>query len=236
MSGDKQKVTVISLDYDGCGCVLNDDFAALGIEKILGLNDDKFKENLKNEGKLENVESYVASVSQTIKEFLEAKLGEYTKSNPVDLYVGSNRQSIEFDNSNAERNKNGSCLKSYPEYAEDKEGWTFRPLLLADKFDESGSVRGGVGKVGLAIKNNAYYCEYDKLKTLTIEEQLKDVFKNHGDDKEITFVFIDDDSDNDYKIIPALQSKFSSMVPSGLNVTLKLVKFDWFRFFGAKLE
>lgn len=65
MSGGKQKVTVISLDYDGCGCVFNDKFAASGIQKMLGLNCDKVKENLRN---------YVASVSQTIKEFLEAKL------------------------------------------------------------------------------------------------------------------------------------------------------------------
>ena len=143
------------------------------------------------------------------------------------MYVGSNRQSVSLDNFNTQKNKNGSCFTALSKYSQEKD-WEFNGFLLADVVDEKFKLRNPRLESGTAIKNRRYDCEFDELKVSIIKHQLEDVIRNHGSEKKIKFVFIDDDIKN--TIIKALQEHFvlnPDELPS--NIELTLVKFDWYK-------
>src|SRR6476620_9735075 len=104
------KVTIYSLDYDGCGDILFSDL----------LNGQEIQPLLE--------------VKKRFSDYLDSKAAD---ADSVEVYVGSNRQSYGLNKFNTEHNKNGSCFLNYQRLCNDKK-WTFRTLLLADNEDESG--------------------------------------------------------------------------------------------------
>lgn len=103
--GVMKKITIFSLDYDGCGDLLFEE-----IIKVTG--DTPTMRELQNK-------FYTYLDNATIG------------SDIIELYVGSNRQFIKKDRAASKQNKNGSCFKNYAILC-DKKGWIFRKLLLAD--------------------------------------------------------------------------------------------------------
>ncbi len=152
-----------------------------------------------------------------LKNFFQEKIKASGEEKPqVELYVGSNRQSQHFNRINKLNNKNGDCFSNYAKYAEDN-NWTFKPLLLADVRNNQAT--------GSAISNPGLECEFDKLKIETLKYQIKDIAKNHPNDT-IDLYFLDDDASG-HGILSALEKKLKKVkFPS--NITVHLVKYDWF--------
>ena len=223
---------VLSLDYDGCCFVLDDSNAVSGIEHMLSSYRKYIVDNIHNsiqsESMNKKINTFVEHASKKIKEKLEGYLSVYSDScDGVSLYVGSNRQSVSLDDSNEQKNKNGSCFTALSKYSQEKD-WEFNGFLLADVVDEKFKLRNPRLESGTAINNGKYNCEFDELKVRIIKHQLEDVIGNHGSEKKIKFVFIDDDIDN--TIIKSLEEHFvlnPDELPS--NIELTLVKFDWYK-------
>ena len=215
---------VLSLDYDGCCFVLDDSNAVSGIGHMLSSYRkyivDNIHDSVKSESMNKNINTFVKHASKKIKEKLEEYLSTYSySSDDVSLYVGSLRQSIIQDQHNSRQNKNGSCFEAYQRYSQAK-GWSFNHLLSADITNKL--------PPGTAMVNKMYDCNVDELKVSIIKHQLEDVIRNHGSEKKIKFVFIDDDIDN--IIIKSLEEHFvlkPDELPS--NIELTLVKFDWYK-------
>jgi hypothetical protein len=99
------KVTIFSLDYDGCGDIL-------------------FAEQVEQRGRILREE--VLTIQKKLNNFLNEKANQ---GDQVELYIGSARQSEELDIKGDHTNKNGLCYKNYDLLCKTKK-WTFRRLLL----------------------------------------------------------------------------------------------------------
>jgi len=101
------KITVFSIDYDGCGDLLFD-------ELFLDMREVHHPKLTELRHKFE---SYLTQTA----------IG----SNTVEVYVGSNRQDRSLDKRLAKKNNSGLCFENYEKLCAQKK-WNFRKLLLAD--------------------------------------------------------------------------------------------------------
>lgn len=208
---------VLSLDYDGCACVLFKE----GAEEC-GQYTTFFQKNPLRK-----------NIVKAIREAYELYLTQITeKAKRVELYVGSNRQDQITNQFNMTQNRNGDCFVNYQQLA-DRQGWTFQPLLLADHYKKVifaptslSQPRVPALEAGSAMKDKSISGPFDKTKIGIILGQLKEIAKDRPN-VPTDFYFIDDDYED--KIIPALKQHFLTHpkdIPAG--VTIHLVKFDWF--------
>ena len=195
------KVTIFSLDYDGCSDVLFDELI----------------KSYEHAGA--SVQAGLMAMRAKLNTFLEREASFSEK--PVELYVGSNRQSHALDELNSMKHgiNNGRCFTNFPALCEAKH-WLFRPLLLADVDNHK--------PAGTALTDPSLNCHFDEKKIQTIENQVMDAVKNHPDD-EVHFYFLDDDAKK--TIFRGLATYFASeenAVKIPANIHLHFVKFDWF--------
>lgn len=214
------KIVVFSLDYDGCSEILFDTTVYKQFEQCYNYyhaaprdpGRQPYRENAEQFEKMKNFR-------KKLNDFLDEKAQD---AKEVLVYVGSNRQSIDFDVWNANRNKNGLCFDNLPKLCKDKQ-WRFCPLLLADT--ENGKIAGS------AIMNKQLTCRFDKTKVETIEGQLLDVKKRFPSlDDNVEFYFLDDDQEQ--IILPALKNHNEAKANKQAlpkNINIHLVACDWYQ-------
>lgn len=244
MGCSKEKISVISLDYDGCSDVLK-------LENVIGIKniDGKYYPCNAITGSRASIANHHPSLEAAYLQFHRTLVDLLDSAEEgaraVELYVGSNRQNAALELFNMVKNKNGSCFATFGAFVKNKNRsgsmvpWSFRKLLLADVEDSRGNVREPKA-LDMVLKDKLsglrdekhYQCKFDELKTNTILEQLKDVARHHPD-THIEFTFIDDDGKD--KIIPALQHAIETayadphqqpQLPK--HITVKLIKYDYF--------
>ncbi len=210
----KRNVTVLSLDYDGCGDLLFEEASEKGA----------FKNNCdpSHEQYLQGLKSAINRTRSSFEDLLSI---ETTDADVVELFVGSARQNRELDRYNNSCNKNGLCFEMYADLAE-KKHWHFNKMLLSDLIDDSGKLRAKPFKAGTAMgplkknKQGMYKyeedtfadtlrerreaCKIDVYKIVLLTQQIKAIIAKYPNDK-IKFVFIDDRLD----IMEALQNHFN---------------------------
>lgn len=164
-NNDPETVTIVSLDYDGCGDILFYD---------IDNGDYFYKENMKSKAK--DIQSELMVYLDTIS----------SQSKCTELYVGSARQDICMDENNESFNDNGSCFKNYKKICESKE-WIFQTLLLVDIHNDV--------VAGSAMNDRNICCNFlpSKNKNDIILHQIKDARNNHPS-AVINFYFFDDKS------------------------------------------
>lgn len=119
-----KKVTIISIDYDGCFSILTPE----GVEiTINGNNKEQWEQSGLN---------IVERIKETQQQF-NVFLSTITKAaTAVKVYVGSDRQSYVTDTKNLNRNHNGSVFPALEHLCKVRstksQPWTFEPLLMAD--------------------------------------------------------------------------------------------------------
>ncbi|MDP3705256.1 MAG: hypothetical protein Q8R24_05045 [Legionellaceae bacterium] len=218
IASEQRNITVLSLDYDGCGALLFEDVFN-GIYKELY--------HSINERHLKTLETILQGAIAAFEEML---LIETAGADVVELCVGSARQSRKQDRGSS---KNGLCFEMYADLAE-KNLWHFNRMLLADFIDETGRLRAKPLEPGTAMgpleKNKQGMYKYipdaladtlseplgDKYKRNLLQHQIKTITNKYPNDK-IKFVFIDDI----FEIIDSLRSHFSSKSQSSMRCNVE---------------
>ena len=218
ITSEQRNITVLSLDYDGCGALLFEDVFN-GIYKELY--------HSINKRYLKNLQTILEGARSAFEEML---LIETAGADVVELCVGSARQSRKQDRGHF---KNGLCFEMYADLAE-KNHWHFNKMLLADFIDETGRIRTKPLKPGAAMgpleKNEQGMYKYipdtladalgaplvDKNKSQLLQYQIKTITNKYPHDK-IKFVFIDDI----FEIIDSLRSYFSSKTRSSMHCNIE---------------
>jgi hypothetical protein len=193
---NRKKITVFSLGYDKCADILFDDIIKLH----------------QSNAALAKKIMYFLSLLSACKNVLMNLLDHLsTDSDAVELYVGSDRQNVASDESNAKKNNNGSCFKNYAYLCQQK-NWIFRKFLLSDaQVNDTSS------------------------KAELIAAQFNDIKNNYaGKNVDIDFYFIDADSKNIYH--NELADIYSTK-PLPANIKhFSLIKFDWYDLYTHKNE
>lgn len=200
-------ISVFSIDYDGHSDIC---FDSDMVEKHFGKSSHPPIRKL-----------FLRSLREVFHDYLESHSREHTE-----VYVGSNRQSLENDWHNHQKNRNGSCFVNLYALSQTK-NWVFNKILLGDTHTASGVRKHRPHYPGTAMHARGVKCYHDDTKIKILTLQLQDVARRHPD-KEIDFYFSDDDRKN--VIFPALEAHFLShsgkqSLPH--NVTLHFMKFSW---------
>lgn len=233
---EKKNITILSLDYDGCGDFL--------FEAALEKGFFKNRCDPEHASYLQGYNGAIQAARVALNDMLST---EASGAAIVELFVGSTRQSRKLDRYNSARYNTGLCFEMYADLAEQK-NWYFNKMLLADLVDNKGELRTEPLKLGTAMgalkKNHQGLYKYeedafadtleryknDKLKIKLLSYQIKVIINKYPNDN-IKFVFVDDRLD----ILDALNIHFNSGAPNSLclnlqNVELKLIHYDAARF------
>jgi hypothetical protein len=207
---NRKKVTIFSLDYDGCGEILFPDIV----------------NSHKTDKKMPDSFDFFLPLLTASKNILMNLLNHVSAgSDVVELYVGSARQDILADEGAAKQNSNnGLCFKNFEALCKDKE-WTFRKLLLGDA--EHNRPAGST-----MCNRNLRSTHNTGSKAKLIEAQLSDIEKNYtGMDVDINFCFIDDDyvTDEHKNIYLNELAKIYAVKPLPASIrNFSLIQFDWY--------
>jgi len=194
------KITILSLDYDGCSDILFDDVVTT--------------QSIKSESTLRHLRSLFEELLNRIT----------ADSSIVELYVGSDRQDNQLDNLGNSVNRNGLCFKNFEKLCNEK-NWRFKKLLMADIANllpcGHSMENSGVKITNDFVKINNWS---SKSKSVILNHQLQDVIKNHPGD-EINFYFMDD---HDYNIRSVVEyfGKSRNLIPD--NIDFYLVEHNWY--------
>jgi hypothetical protein len=208
---NRKQVTIISLDYDKCGSVLFGDASKS--------RQSEAESNPELASRLTRTLSIFAACKNILMNLLDHITVD---SDAVELYVGSARQDIEWDEYNANKNNNGFCFQNYAALCEEKnkeKDWTFRQFLLGDAQQNL--------EAGTVMNNRQLRSEMSiKSKAELIAAQLENIQKDYaGKEVDIDFYFIDDDSENIYH--NELANIYFSKSPPASIKNFSLIKFDW---------
>jgi hypothetical protein len=217
---ENNDIIAISLDYDGCGAVLNLDQE---IHRTAAKKYPKY---------------HLSCQKESV--FFRQYLHDLTCGKSTVLYVGSNRQDHCTDQTGMQEKHTDSCFTSLEKLAQEM-GWQFNPLLLADIRKVNGKLTVERGR---AMKDRNVKCDDYMLPELHIDpnlnrklnlicSQLKDIAETYPD-RTINFYFFDDDCvlgstgsmSSIFETIRNYFDRYPYEIP--LNVTLILMHFDYY--------
>lgn len=226
IENNKKNITILSLDYDGCGDLL--------FEGALEHGCFKHRCDILHAEYLLKFNHVLQGARQALNNVLSH---ETTGADVVELCVGSTRQTRSLDRLNHSRNNNGLCFENYADLAE-KNKWHFNRMLFADFVDASGELRDPPLEPGqsMGVLNKDIFGKYkyspdafsdniqafgmDEHKTVLLSLQIKAILKKYPNDN-IKFVFIDDRMD----ILDQLKTYFSLDSEDKLgHIQLKLIR------------
>ena len=220
-----KKVVIISQDYDGCFSIMTD----VGITREMRLN-HVFWEKTPPYGQA--IHPMLAAARQKFDDYLSAMT---ERADEVRVYVGSDRQSFEMDQHNAQHNQNGSVFPALRQLCEDRntaeKPWIFESLLMSDPLDYTQGRFGRVRGLSLACMTDTpaavqysvvdpHRCGRSKVSMLL--NQMWDASRQNPDATELEFHFIDDRED---LIVDVLRNIRPDQLPP--NMTLSVTKFDY---------
>ena len=227
------RTIIISQDYDGCYCIMTDAGFAAERDQI---NASYWRPFIAGGG------DYAAQI-KPIRDRYNAFLNDITvDAESVHVYVGSDRQSKDLDDLNADNNHNGSVFPALENLCRERttlaKPWKFEPLLLADPLitgtepykRKRGEAYQHITKREEPQLSNSEPRVYfrdaaGKLKTSKrplLLNQMWDAYRQNPEATELEFHFIDDRQDLIDDVLERLDP--SEMPP---NMTLVVSKFDY---------
>ncbi len=211
INGYKRKVA-LSFEWDGCGEILDLPYNQF-INKYMRLITQSDRDYLKR-------------VLELIKKLFLSYLKELGEDASSELFVGSLRQSLNLDNEGTKQFDNKACFPVLKRIANEND-WTFNPLLLADIYDEQDNERKPPLKLGTAMYDKQYDTCIDAHKIDIVSTQIQELAIKYPNE-EIDYYFID----NDEEVLERLCQYFEDYPEhKPQNISLHLMKFDWFSIF-----
>lgn len=229
-----ETILVLSIDYDNCGVILSEEqlLGRLAGKRYLPFKDPNYGTPVGAYTKTANECPNLAGAIKICRQVLyQAMLGNRAKYKDIELYVGSNRQDLQLDKMNAKANLNGSCFFVFQRFAKEN-NIKFNTLLYADIENKQQKPQ--------AMTDASLECTFSEKKDKIILAQLENIAHSYPD-KQIEFVFIDDDDKN--KIISSLKMAIkkayqdeqrSKKLPQHIKITL--YKYDCFKVLEQALE
>jgi hypothetical protein len=224
----RPRVVAIAADYDNCF----DFIAPVGVENMKAWP-------LLAHWYSQPAQGGIGWTFEGLAELLETTLASITSErDEVHLFVGSARQSVASDLSNARYTKNGSCHRAYEIMAEER-GWKLNRALLHDygkslqeqrhehdfnwfleRIDKTGTMWGE------EYEKDTLPVQHEQLKALIVTNVVAQLLKTNPND-EIDLYFFDDR-------VELLKAAETVKLPA--NIKLHTVWFDHYGFYTGDVD